>query len=188
MTAARRIALLGGESSGKTTLARALAQRLGTAWVHEYGRELWEARGGALAEADLLDIGHEQIRREDEALPRARGWLVCDTTPLTTLGYAFWTHGRADPRLAALAARRYHRVVLCEPDFAHVQDGWRREPGFRDEQHAWYLERLHQGDTSWIPVAGPVEQRVAAVLAWLATEPRGSVEDTANIASCTPPR
>jgi nicotinamide riboside kinase len=38
----RRIALLGGESSGKTTLARALAQSLGTSWVPEYGRQRWE--------------------------------------------------------------------------------------------------------------------------------------------------
>ena len=40
--AARRLALLGGESSGKTTLAIALAERLHVAWVPEYGRQRWE--------------------------------------------------------------------------------------------------------------------------------------------------
>lgn len=183
---ARTLALLGGESSGKTTLARALAQRLGTAWVHEYGRELWEARDGALEEHELLDIAVEQIRREDEALPRAHGWLVCDTTPLTTLGYAHWTHGRADPRLAALAMRRYDRVLLCEPDFAHVQDGWRREAAFRDEQHAWYLARLQAGDTPWLRVGGPVSERVNAVLAWLAQDQRLAALEGQD--TCTPPR
>ena len=39
--APRRVALLGGESSGKTTLAIALAQALGTVWVPEYGRQRW---------------------------------------------------------------------------------------------------------------------------------------------------
>src|SRR5213593_2519138 len=40
----RRVALVGTESTGKSTLARALAERLQTVWVDEYGRELWEAQ------------------------------------------------------------------------------------------------------------------------------------------------
>jgi nicotinamide riboside kinase len=35
----KRIAILGTASSGKTTLAAALAQRFGTVWVPEYLRE-----------------------------------------------------------------------------------------------------------------------------------------------------
>jgi AAA domain-containing protein len=44
-TLVQRIALLGGESSGKTALAARLADELDTRWVPEYGRELWEAKG-----------------------------------------------------------------------------------------------------------------------------------------------
>jgi nicotinamide riboside kinase len=40
----QRVAFIGGESSGKTTLARVLAERLQTVWVPEYGRTLWEQR------------------------------------------------------------------------------------------------------------------------------------------------
>jgi NadR type nicotinamide-nucleotide adenylyltransferase len=171
-TFVRRVALLGGESSGKTTLAAALAARLGTCWVAEYGRELWEAQAGALTEADLLAIGQEQVRREEAALARARGWLVCDTTPLTTFGYAHWMFGRADPRLAELALRRYDRIVLCRPDFGFVQDGTRREAPFRDEQHAWYRAQLQAGDTPWCEVGGALDQRVDSMVAWLAEPPR----------------
>jgi HTH-type transcriptional repressor of NAD biosynthesis genes len=165
----RRVALLGGESTGKTSLARALAERLGTSWVPEYGRERWEAQGGRLVEADLLAIGQEQVRREEAAMARANGWLVCDTTPLTTFGYAHWMFGRADPRLEALSRRTYDRFVLCSPDFEFVQDGTRREPGFRDAQQRWYQEQLSTRPAVWMEAGGSVESRVEAIVRWLST-------------------
>ncbi len=137
----RRVVLLGGESSGKTTLAAALAAHFQTIWVHEYGRELWEQQHGSMSEADLLKVGYEQIRREDEALSSANGYLFCDTSPLTTAGYGLWMFGRIQPELARLAARQYDATILCKPDFPFVQDGSRREAAFRDQQHAWYQSR-----------------------------------------------
>ena len=165
-TFVRRLALLGGESSGKTSLSAALAQALGTVWVAEYGRELWELQQG-LAQADLLKVAREQIAREDRSALEAREWLVCDTSPLTTWGYSHWTFGQADPELERLAARPYDAAVLCCPDFAFVQDGTRQDDAFRRRQHLWYLERLQSGTTPWLAVAGPVDQRVAQTLAWM---------------------
>ena len=63
----QRVAFIGGESTGKTTLARVLADRMGTQWVAEYGRTLWEMQGGDLNEPDLLRIAEEQPRREEAA-------------------------------------------------------------------------------------------------------------------------
>jgi NadR type nicotinamide-nucleotide adenylyltransferase len=162
----RRVALLGGESSGKTTLAAALAGALATNWVAEYGRELWERQGG-LAEPDLLKIAREQIVREDRAALTAGPWLVCDTSPLTTCGYSHWMFGRADPELARLAERPYDAIILCCPDFAFVQDGTRQDEGFRLRQHTWYLERLWCRATPWLAASGSLEQRVAQALSWL---------------------
>ena len=162
-----RIVLLGGESSGKTTLAAALAERLRTAWVPEYGRELWERRGGVLTPEDLRDIGREQVRREDAAAPRARGVLVCDTSPLTTWGYSDWMFGAPDPALAPLARRRYEGVVLCAPDIPFVQDGTRQREAFRMRQHAWYLERVAELGVPVVHATGALEQRMAHVLAWI---------------------
>ena len=44
----RRVVITGAESTGTTTLARALAERLGTVWVPEVGRAVTEARGLAV--------------------------------------------------------------------------------------------------------------------------------------------
>lgn len=40
----RRICLLGGESTGKSTLSKALADVLDTAYVAEFGRDYWEEK------------------------------------------------------------------------------------------------------------------------------------------------
>jgi NadR type nicotinamide-nucleotide adenylyltransferase len=164
----QRVLLLGGESSGKTTLAAALAAADGTAWVPEYGRELWEARGGRLVEADMLAIAREQVAREEQLALQARGRLYCDTSPLTTLGYSLWMFGRAEAALRELAQRPYDAIVLCAPDFGFVQDGTRRDEGFRFRQHDWYREELADRGWAWFEVSGGVDERVAQVKGWLA--------------------
>jgi HTH-type transcriptional repressor of NAD biosynthesis genes len=163
----RRVVLLGGESSGKTTLAVALAEHYRTIWVHEYGRELWEQQNGIMSEADLLQVGHEQIRREDDALGSANHYLFCDTSPLTTAGYGLWMFGRIQPELAELASREYDAVILCKPDFPFVQDGSRREAAFRDQQYAWYQQQRTTLKCPVLEVAGTVAERVSSVARWL---------------------
>ncbi len=163
----RRIVLLGGESSGKTTLAAALAARYETTWVHEYGRELWEQQKGTMSKEDLLKIGYEQIRREEEALSSANRYLFCDTSPLTTAGYGLWMFGHVDPELAKLATREYDAALLCKPDFPFVQDGARREEAFRDQQHAWYQEHTSTLKCPVLEVGGILAERVSSVAEWL---------------------
>lgn len=163
-----RLCLLGGESSGKTTLAQALAQRLQTAWVAEYGRERWEELGGRVMTAEeLLHVAQVQVRREIDAAQQARGWLVCDTSPLTTLQYCLIDHGQAPDELHGLACRPYDLVVLCDGDFRFVQDGTRRDDGFRALQQARTIEALRQMGVPWLVVRGSVDERVEQVLAAL---------------------
>ena len=163
-----RVALVGGESSGKTTLAKALAARFETSWVHEYGRELWEERGGQLDPPDLLDIAEIQIGREERALVASHRYLFCDTTPLVTRFYAEWLFGAADPALIALAARPYDLTFLCAGDWPFVQDGSRQDPAFRDRQHAYYADHLRRAGATVVELSGDLDTRLATASAALA--------------------
>ncbi len=158
-----RVCLLGGESSGKSTLAAALAQQHGTRHVAEYGRELWEQQGGVLTAPDMLRIAREQQTREDAAAQTARPALFCDTSALTTLFYSLHLYGHADPELVQRAQRAYTLQVLCEPDFPFVQDGTRRGDAFRQLQHAWYERELAVRGGAVLRVHGPLVQRVQQV-------------------------
>jgi HTH-type transcriptional regulator, transcriptional repressor of NAD biosynthesis genes len=162
--AVRRLALLGGESSGKTTLARALAKALHTVWVPEYGRQRWEELRETLSVAELLQVARTQIAWEEEHTQRARGWLVCDTTPLTTLQYCLADHGQAPAELEQMAARAYDVTVLCEPDFGFVQDGARRDDRWRHQQHEWTLAHLVARGVRPLSARGSTAQRLQQVL------------------------
>lgn len=159
-----RVCFLGGESSGKSTLAGALAARLGTSSVAEYGRDLWEERGGYLELDDMCLIARTQLERERRSSLIAHRWLFCDTSPLTTLFYSHALFGQATEELEALSHTRYDHVFLCAPDFPFVQDGTRKNDAFRLEQHRWYERELLSRGIDFVELGGSVEARIARVL------------------------
>lgn len=159
----RRVCILGGESSGKTTLAEALAKDWRTEWAPEFGREHWVAKGGTLEFDDLLFIAQEQVAREEAASLRADRFVFCDTSPLTTLFYSREMFGGSDPRLDELARRQYDLTVLCFPEFPFVQDGTRRTSDFRESQHAWYVRELATRGVPYLLVSGSVRERVETI-------------------------
>lgn len=159
-----RIALLGGESTGKSSLALALAEALGTRHAAEYGRELWEEQGGVLGYDDLLRIGRTQVAREGELAGQCRRYLVCDTTPLTTLFYCRELFGRAEAELEQLAERHYHHLFLCADDFPFVQDGTRQDETFRRRQNQWYEQELTRRGWPFTRLTGSLQQRIEQVL------------------------
>ena len=71
---------------------------------------------------------------------------------------------RADPALESMAQQRYDHVFLCAPDFDFVQDGTRREAGFRQRQHDWYVAELTRHHIPYVLLSGALPQRIAAVL------------------------
>ncbi|XRD75117.1 AAA family ATPase [Dyella marensis] len=165
----RRVAILGGESTGKSTLAAQLANALGTVHAAEYGRELWEHKQGRLVADDMLPIARTQVAREEQLAPTAQRFLLCDTTPLTTLLYAQAMFGHACAELEALAQRPYDEVLLCAPDVPFIQDGTRRDEAFRAWQHRWYLRELAARGVRYRLLTGGWQARTAA--AWAILSP-----------------
>ncbi|WUR11582.1 ATP-binding protein [[Empedobacter] haloabium] len=160
-----RVAIVGSASSGKTTLAQALAERYGEPWVPEYLREFVETRARVPAEPDQLRIAQTQLAREDLAAARAGRFLFCDTTPLMTLVYSRHYFGRIDAGLAELAAsRRYDVTLLCAPDIPWVPEGLVRE--LEDQSaavNAILAEELAARAIPHVRIHGPLEQRLRQV-------------------------
>jgi len=124
----RRIAVLGAESSGKSTLCGALARRYATVWVPEYLREFVDTHDRVPFEKDQAGIARTQRAREDAAAADANAFLFCDTTPLMTALYSQVYWGRVDAALAQLAATHdYALTLVTAPDTPWVADGLMRE-------------------------------------------------------------
>jgi NadR type nicotinamide-nucleotide adenylyltransferase len=169
----RRIAVLGAESTGKSTLADALARRHDTLWVPEYLREFVDVHGRVPREDDQPGIARAQLAREEAlaARPDASGFLFCDTTPLMTAVYSRIYWGRVPPDLLALeAAHDYALTVVAAPDLPWVPDGLQRESAaVRMRVHAQLLTVLEERGIPYVLVEGALEQRVARVESLLRT-------------------
>lgn len=160
----KRIAFIGAESTGKTTLGQWIAQQRGCPWVAEFGRQYWHERGGQLSSSDLLTIARRQVQLEDQTVRNAvksgQTSIICDTTPLTTLIYHKLMFEEPPPaELMALAERPYHELWFCSADFPMVQDGTRRSESFRQQQQRLYLSELNHRGIPHNTLSGPIELR-----------------------------
>ena len=83
-----KIAIVGPESTGKSTLAAAIAQTFNTLWVKEFAREYCEQLNNDCTLADELAIFHGQLKAEEKciedlmALGNSPAILISDTTIL----------------------------------------------------------------------------------------------------------
>jgi NadR type nicotinamide-nucleotide adenylyltransferase len=170
MKAPLRIAILGAESSGKSTLAAALAEHYRTVWVPEYLREFVDTHQRVPREEDQYAIALTQLTRENDAAMRASRFLFCDTTPLMTALYSRVYWGRVDAQLAEIdSVHEYALTLVTAPDGPWMPDGLQRESeAVRQSVHALVLANLTARGIPHTVVAGEPDQRMAQVRALLA--------------------
>ena len=165
-----RVCVVGAESTGKTTLVRAMSEGHGTKGVGEYGRDYTIAKKDAgtndhWTTEDFVRIAEEQQRLEDEAAIGAGPLFFCDTDAMTT---ALWheryqgSSSKVVDRLGRM--RTYDLFVLCDTDIPWERDAIRLGADTRSVMHRRFIDVLSiQRREPWILVSGSVEQRMKAV-------------------------
>ncbi len=147
----RKVLVIGGESTGKSTLVQNLALAYNTNFVREVGRETCDYAGGE--EHMLPEDLHENLLRQKieimDALKTANRLLFVDTDAVTTLFYAHFL--LTDPAEIALCERLAQAVIdttpwdlvlFLEPTVDFVQDGTRNETIAADRMR--YSEQLKE--------------------------------------------
>lgn len=163
----RKVALAGAESTGKTTLAMKLAERLPTQWTEEYGRRYVEQVRAVETQADMDLIALGQTALEDRAIRQANRILICDTDLLATLIWNERYFHHYPPWMNDLyEARRSHLYLLCDIDLPWIADGYRDSGS--DERRAWFhrrfLEELQARQLPYVLIRGDAEQRLTTAL------------------------
>lgn len=167
LSAMIRIAVVGPESTGKTTLVEALADHYGCVYTQEYARVYLEQDGPGYAEEDLVSIASGQLMVEAEAQKLAAGTgrplIICDTDMLTVRIWSEEKFGRARPLLEQLARDvAYDHWLLCRPDIPWEPDPLRENPHDRDRLFAVYEDALRRLERPYTIIEGEREQRLAA--------------------------
>ena len=168
---ALRIAILGAESTGKTALAQALAQRihsltgLRTRCVGEWLRD-WCAQAGRTPQRDeQMAIARHQHALIDAAAANC-DVVVCDTTAVMTAVYSAMLFD--DPSIEAWAVaehRRCHVTLLTALDLPWVADGIQRDgPQVRVPVDTRVRALLQAHGIAWSLVDGLGEQRVGTAM------------------------
>jgi len=138
-----RIAIVGPESCGKSTLAAALAQRWQqqgqrVAVVAEYARDYYAHRPYQPTPQHILAIARGQLAAEQAALAAGADILLCDTTVLTCRIWAEVAFGQAEPALLALnRPQDYTLTLLAAADLPWQPDPLRSHPEARWTMPLW---------------------------------------------------
>lgn len=165
----RKIAIVGPESSGKTTLAHALGERLKAKIVEEHARAYLDVSGPEYAEDDLLRIARGQVLLEERAEADDPALLICDTDLITIRIWSEEKYGRCDPWIMEQSeGRHYDLWLLCSPDIPWEPDPLRENPHDRDRLFTVYSELLVRLKKPWSVVIGPREKRLADALTAIA--------------------
>jgi NadR type nicotinamide-nucleotide adenylyltransferase len=193
---ARRVVVVGAESTGTTSMARALAEHYAarggvwadTAWVPEYGRELTVAKLRVLrsyrpsatvfdvvwTRADFVDVASVQNVMEDGAALVGSPVLFADTDSFATAVWEERYLGNASTEVEALARRPSLYLLTTEAGVPFDDDGLRDGEKIRSWMTCRLRERLATVGVPTVELAGAHGDRLAeAVVAVDALLARG---------------
>lgn len=164
----KKIVVIGPESTGKSTLSKALAEQLNTVWVPEYARTYLEQKNHAYQFEDLSAIAKGQIESEDAVASKAHQYLICDTDLYVVKVWSEHKYGKVAPFiLETIAQRQYDAYILCDIDMPWDADPLREHPEPEMRQYFFNIYKdivLHSGK-AFITVRGNEMERLAQALA-----------------------
>lgn len=127
----KRVAIMGPESVGKSTLTKKLANYFSTNFVEEYGRIVYEVNGNKITIDDFIPISNGRQDIEDSLIKKSNKLLFCDTEDLTTWIFSQmyypeeFTKVEGHFEVVLSNKKPYDLYILLKPDCDAIQDGTR---------------------------------------------------------------
>jgi NadR type nicotinamide-nucleotide adenylyltransferase len=162
----KKIAIVGPESTGKSTITQQLAKHYQTLWVAEYARYYCEALTGPCTMQDEINMYHGQVALEESVLSMAeKDFIFCDTTFVTVKIWSDEMLG-STPQIVLdnLAKRTYDFYLLMDIDLPWQEDPLRDFPHMREHfMQVWHKE-LKGLNANYVVISG-IEDRLQNAVA-----------------------
>jgi len=158
-----RIAITGPESSGKTTLAMALAEALGGVFIPEFAREYLLQLDTPYTQEDLNIIAKGQLKLWKASSEKPV--VVCDTEMLVMHVWSEVSYQNTSSFiLKSLGRQTFDHYFLCAPDIPWEEDPLREHPEMRQELFEIYLEKMEELGLPFSIISGDEEHRLKMAL------------------------
>ena len=179
-----KVAVIGPESTGKSTLCELLAQHYNTLWCPEFAREFLLTHGTDYTYDDLLYIAKGQLAMEDEYTQSLVGssefgvnssvqgsepgtlnskLLFIDTEMYVMKVWCEFVFGKCHRWvLDQIIERKYDLYLLCNTDLPWVKDELREYPDLktRDQLYHIYKDIMINQSTPWVDISGDHDERL----------------------------
>ena len=171
----KKIVIIGPESTGKSSLTKALADHYKTIWVKEFAREYLEKNGADYTFENLYEIAVGQIKAEEDGITKViatskmqnASLLFIDTDLHVIKIWSEYVFNKCDNRLLTeITKREYDLYLLCDIDLPWVKDDLREYPDVKVRQKLfhYYKEEMAAQKTPWKVIRGNYKERLADAL------------------------
>lgn len=141
-----RVTIFGAESTGKTTLSKALAERLNGHWIFEWARPYLELTGAPITAESMTNIwtGQRAIQAHEEQF-RDKPFVIQDTDLFSTVGYweqPHWTEKLGEvPSALVHDAQRYQSdlYLILKSNIPFEQDPLRYGGDKRESSDEYWM-------------------------------------------------
>lgn len=130
----KKIAILGAESTGKTTLCQQLAKHYHTLFVPEFARDYFDIHDiNSYTIEDLDIIAKKQIELENTYLSQANTILICDTTLITIKIWSLHKFNTVSDFISnSITLMNYDLYLISNNDVPWIEDNQRKDKNIRE--------------------------------------------------------
>ena len=156
----KRIAIMGPESVGKSTLTQNISNYFKTNFVIEYGRLIYETNGNKVSIDDFIPISKGRQDIEDWIIKSSNKLLFCDTEDLTTYIFSkmyFPNEYKKTEEYFTNCLKnkpKYDLYLLLKPDCKGIQDGTRNFLKERNEHYEVIKSEMISRGYNFVEIGG----------------------------------
>jgi len=158
-----KIAIVGPESSGKTTLCKELSEIFDARWVPEFAREKLNI-DPTYSQEDLDSMLCQQLLNEQKP---TTDLLFCDGDPVSFKIWSGYKYGSVSPFIEEMVTKsKYNYYLLLRPDLPYEEDPLRENSSEINRRELFHLfeSELIRNKFNYSVVNGKNSERINVAL------------------------